>query len=619
MKQRKSKVSGRPVGPGGEMLREESAKDFKGTMKELLSYLKAYRGRLTLVLFFTIISTVFSIISPAILGDATDVIVKGLFLEGAIDYNKLLNMLIFLMGLYAVSSGFSFAQGFIMSKVSQQVTYRLRKNLSEKMDRLPVGFFDTRSHGDIQSLFVNDIETINQTLSQSITQVITGAVTIIGIIIMMIRINLLMTVVALLVLPLSMMTIRLIVKKSQKYFDRQQGSLGEMNGHVEEMYTGHTIIKAFNREASSLNAFDEINHKLNDSAWKSQFLSGLMMPITMFIGNLGYVAVCILGGFLAINGTVSIGNIQAFIQYVRSINHPVSQVANAANLLQSTAAAAERIFVFLREEEENDPYISDKESTGDSRTESYRSFENVETGEVVFDHVTFGYKEDRPIIRDFSYTAKPGDRVAIVGPTGAGKTTLIKLLLRYYELQSGHIRIDGHDIREYSRRDLRSMFGMVLQDTWLFSGTVRENIRYGKPDATDEEVEAATRAAHMDHFIRTQPGGYDMEIGEEAGNLSQGQKQLLTIARAILADRPILILDEATSSVDTRTERQIQKAMANLMKGRTGFIIAHRLSTIKDADMILVMDQGDIVEQGKHEDLLTKNGYYAKLYNSQFL
>lgn len=619
MKQRKSKVSGRPVGPGGEMLREESAKDFKGTMKELLSYLKAYRGRLTLVLFFTIISTVFSIISPAILGDATDVIVKGLFLEGAIDYNKLLNMLIFLMGLYAVSSGFSFAQGFIMSKVSQQVTYRLRKNLSEKMDRLPVGFFDTRSHGDVQSLFVNDIETINQTLSQSITQVITGAVTIIGIIIMMIRINLLMTVVALLVLPLSMMTIRLIVKKSQKYFDRQQGSLGEMNGHVEEMYTGHTIIKAFNREASSLDAFDEINHKLNDSAWKSQFLSGLMMPITMFIGNLGYVAVCILGGFLAINGTVSIGNIQAFIQYVRSINHPVSQVANAANLLQSTAAAAERIFVFLREEEENDPYISDKESTGDSRTEGCRSFENAETGEVDFDHVTFGYREDRPIIRDFSYTAKPGDRVAIVGPTGAGKTTLIKLLLRYYELQSGHIRIDGHDIREYSRRDLRSMFGMVLQDTWLFSGTVRENIRYGKPDATDEEVEAATRAAHMDHFIRTQPGGYDMEIGEEAGNLSQGQKQLLTIARAILADRPILILDEATSSIDTRTERQIQKAMANLMKGRTGFIIAHRLSTIKDADMILVMDQGDIVEQGKHEDLLAKNGYYAKLYNSQFL
>ena len=449
-------------------------------------------------------------------------------------------------------------------------------------------------------------------MSQSITQVITGGATILGIIVMMIRINFLMTIVALLVLPLSMLMIRLIVSKSQKHFDRQQEYLGRINGHVEEMYTGQTIIKAFNREEDSIATFDEINEKLNDSAWRSQFFSGLMMPITMFIGNLGYVAVCILGGYLAINGSISIGNIQAFIQYVRSMNHPVAQVANAANLLQSTAAAAERIFVFLREEEEADPY-----APGEAQGVVVPTQANCE-GEVIFDHVTFGYKKGKPVIRDFSYVVRPGDRVAIVGPTGAGKTTLVKLLLRYYELQGGRILVDCRDIKEYSRRDLRSMFDMVLQDTWLFTGTVRDNIRYGKPDTTDEEVEVAACAAHVDHFIRTQPGGYDMEINEEASNVSQGQKQLLTIARAILADSPILILDEATSSVDTRTEQQIQKAMANLMKGRTSFIIAHRLSTIKDADMILVMDQGNIVERGTHEDLLARSDYYAKLYNSQF-
>ncbi len=611
MRREKVREGARPAGPGGHMLRGEKAKDFKGTMKDLLSYLRPYRWKLVIVFLFAIVSTVFAIISPTILGDATDVIVKGLFFGGGIDYEKLLNILLFLVGLYAISFAFSFAQGFMMSKISQQVTYKLREILSEKLDRLPVGFFDTKSHGDIQSHFVNDIETINQTLSQSITQVITSAATIIGILIMMIRISFLMTIVALLVLPLSMLMIRLIVSKSQKHFDNQQEYLADINGHVEEMYTGHTIIKAFNREPDSLRTFDEINENLSETAWKSQFFSGLMMPITMFIGNLGYVAVCILGGYLAINGSISIGNIQAFIQYVRSFNQPVAQVANAANLLQSTAAAAERIFVFLREEEEADPFVPGEEDKPlPQRSEC--------DGEVIFDHVTFGYKEDEPVIKDFSYVTKPGDRVAIVGPTGAGKTTLVKLLMRYYELQGGKILVDCRDIKEYSRKDLRDMFGMVLQDAWLFSGTVRENIRYGMPGATDEQVEAAAKAANIDHFIKTQPGGYDMIINEEASNLSQGQKQLLTIARAILADNPILILDEATSSVDTRTEQQIQRAMANLMKGRTSFIIAHRLSTIKDADMILVMDQGDIVEQGTHEDLLARNGYYARLYNSQF-
>ena len=495
-----------------------------------------------------------------------------------------------------------------MAGVSQKVTYELRRAMSEKMDRLPLKYFDSKTHGEIQSRVVNDIETVNQTLSQSLTQIITSITMIVGILIMMIRINLLMTVTALIVLPLSMLVIRLIIGKTQRHFKAQQKYLGEVNSHVEEMYTGHTIVKAFNREEASEEVFDEYNEKLYESAWKSQFLSGLMMPLTNFIGNLAYVAVCILGGHLALNGSITIGNIQAFIQYVRSFNQPVSQVANVANLLQSTAAAAERVFELLDEEEE----VSDQKADGTPAL----SRENLR-GSVGFEHVGFGYEEEL-VIKDFNFQVQPGQRVAIVGPTGAGKTTIVKLLLRFYELNQGRITVDGNDIRDYSRKELRSMFGMVLQDTWLFNGTVRDNIRYGKMDATDEEVVEAAKAAHIHHFIMTQPKGYDMEINEEADNISQGQKQLLTIARAILADTPIMILDEATSSVDTRTEALIQQAMANLMKDRTSFIIAHRLSTIRDADWILVMNHGDIIEQGTHRQLLEENGFYANLYNSQF-
>ena len=483
--------------------------------------------------------------------------------------------------------------------------------MSDKMDRLPLKYFDSKTHGEIQSRFINDIETINQTLSQSLSQMITSFATIVGILIMMIRINLVMTITALVVLPLSMLVIKLVVSRSQVQFKNQQKHLGEINGHVEEMFGGHTIIKAFNKEEDSLNKFNQINDDLCNSSWKSQFLSGLMMPITNFIGNLGYVAVCILGGYLAINGRVSIGDIQAFIQYVRSFNQPLSQVANVANLLQSTAAAAERVFEFIDEEEEEAPYGSEDEKKHKIDISNLK-------GQVSFNHVKFGYNPDEMIIKDFSFDAKPGDRVAIVGPTGAGKTTIIKLLLRYYELNGGSITIDNHNIKDFSRHDLREMFGMVLQDSWLFSGTAKENIKYGKQDATDEEIIKAAKDARIHHHIMTQPKGYDMEINESASNISQGQKQLLTIARAELADNPILILDEATSSVDTRTEKQIQKAMLSLMENRTCFIIAHRLSTIRDADHILVMDHGDIVEQGTHQELIAKDGFYAKLYNSQF-
>jgi len=473
------------------------------------------------------------------------------------------------------------------------------------MDRMPLKYFDGKTHGEIQSRVINDVETVNQTLSQSITQSISSLVTIVGILVMMLRISVPMTATALVVLPLSFLVIRLVVGKSQKQFKDQQKFLGNMNGHVEEMYTGHTVIKAFNREKQSLEKFDEINDKLCESAWKSQFFSGLMMPMTNFIGNLGYVAVCILGGYLAINGKVTIGNIQAFIQYVRSFNHPLSLAANIANMLQSTAAAAERVFEFIDSDEEAD------EGT-------FKEDADTVKGSVKFENINFGYNEKEPVIKDFSYEASPGDRVAIVGPTGAGKTTIVKLLMRYYELNSGSILIDGHNIKDFGRKDLRRLFGMVLQDTWLFSGTLKDNIRYGRMEATDEEVMDAAKAAHIHHYIMTLPKDYDMELNEEASNVSQGQKQLLTIARAILADNPILILDEATSSVDTRTESLIQKAMANLMKGRTSFIIAHRLSTIRDADWILVMDEGNIKEQGTHESLIEKNGFYAKLYNSQF-
>ena len=594
-------------GPGANMMPGEKAKDFSGTIKKLGRYLAPHKIALTAVFISAIASTIFNIVSPTILGDATDKVVEGL-MAGGIDFKGLFSILMLLLAMYGMCLLFGVIQGWLMADVSQKVIYEMRDKMSKKLDRLPLKYFDGQTHGEIQSRMINDIETVNQTLSMSLTQMITSFTTIVGILIMMLRISVLMTVTALVVLPLSMLVIRLVVSKSQRHFKNQQKYLGYVNGHVEEMYTGHDIIKAFNREDKSQETFDEYNDKLCESAWKSQFLSGVMMPVTMLIGNLAYVAVCLLGGYLAINGKVSIGNIQAFIQYVRSFNQPITQVANVANQLQSTAAAAERVFELIEEEEEVD---LDKKPAFSMEPSEVK-------GEIEFEHVNFGYSDDEIIINDFSFKAEPGQRIAIVGPTGAGKTTIVKLLMRFYEVNSGHIRVDGHDIKEFSRENLRRMFGMVLQDTWLNSGTVRENIRYGKPDATDEEVEEAAKAAHIHHFIKTQSKGYDMEINEEANNISQGQKQLLTIARAILADTPIMILDEATSSVDTRTEALIQQAMANLTEHRTSFIIAHRLSTIRDADHILVMNHGDIVEQGTHESLLAENGFYAGLYNSQF-
>ncbi len=623
--------AGKPKhGPGSRtaaMMPGEKATDLKGTMKKLLGYLAPYKFRLILVLLFAIASTVFSIVSPLILGSATDTIVKGLSSGTGVDYQALLRIIVFLIGLYGISFAFSTAQGFIMAGVSQTITYEFRRLLSEKMDKLPVKYFDGMTHGEYQSRVINDIETVNQSLSQSITQVITAAVTILGTLAMMIRISFIMTIVALLVLPMSMVMIKLVVGKSQGHFKNQQKYLGEVNGHVEEMFTGHTVVKVFNKEEESQAEFDAMNDKLYESAWKSQFLSGIMMPATNLIGNLGYVLVCILGGYLAIAGRVSIGNIQAFIHYVRNFNQPLQQVANAANLLQSTAAAAERIFEIIDEEEEPGAFegTAKRELGRGMRQESHeaadrtrRAMIDAAEGRVDFEHVSFGYKPGHTIIKDFTFTAEPGSRVAIVGPTGAGKTTLVKLLLRYYELNGGRILVDGKDIKDYSRGDLRDHFAMVLQDTWLFSGTMRENLKYGRPFASDEQMIEAAKAAHIHHFIKTLPEGYDTKINEDADNISQGQKQLLTIARAMLADNPILILDEATSSVDTRTERLIQQAMTNLMHGRTSFIIAHRLSTIKDADTILVIDKGDIVEQGTHEELLARDGAYAKLYNSQF-
>lgn len=604
-----------PGGPGGHgMMPGEKATDFGGTMKKLLRYLRPHSFKLAVVFIFAIVSTVFSIVSPTILGDATDTIVEGLMSPLGIDFSALLDTIILLICLYVISFVFSFSQSYIMAGVSQKVTYELREKMSQKIDRLPVSYFDNRTHGQIQSYMINDIETINQSLSQSISQIITSATMIVGILIMMIRINLLMTITALIVLPLSALAIKLIVSRSQVQFRKQQDDLSDVNGHVEEMFDGHTVIKAFNREEDSIEKFDEINDALYSSSWKSQFLSGMMMPITNFIGNLGYVAVCILGGYLAINGSVSIGNIQSFIQYVRSFNQPLSQVSQAANLLQSTAAAAERVFDFIEEKDEEDAFGTENE-TSDSK--HHIDISQLK-GQVSFNHVRFGYSKDEPVIKDFSFDAKPGDRIAIVGPTGAGKTTIMKLLLRYYELDGGSITIDGHDIKDFSRYDLREMFGMVLQDSWLFSDTVEENIKYGRQDATHDEVVQAAKDAHIHHHIMTQPSGYQMEVNGSGSNLSQGQRQLVTIARALLSDNPILILDEATSSVDTRTEKLIQKAMLNLMEDRTCFIIAHRLSTIKDADHILVMDHGDIVEQGTHESLIAQDGFYAKLYNSQF-
>ena len=599
-------------GKAAKMMPGEKAKDFKGTILKLFGYLKHYKLQLVVVVFAAILSTVFTTISPAILGKGTDIVVKGITGDG-VDYKALAAILGMLVCLYVASWLFGVIQSWIMAKVSQNVIYTLRKRMSEKLDRLPLKYFDRVTYGEVQSRMINDVETINQTLTASITQMITAVITIVGILAMMLSISLTMTLAAMVVIPASLIIIKLVVGKSQKHFRSQQEYLGKVNGHVEEMFSGHDIVKAFNREEISGVSFSEYNEKLSESAWKSQFFSGLMMPLTQLVGNLAYVMVCFLGGYLALKGRISIGQIQAFIQYVRSFNQPMQQVANIVNQLQSTAAAAERVFELLEEEEEVDAAAGDS-GAGAS---DYDPTPDVD-GDVAFRNVSFGYLPDEPIIKNFSFEAKAGQRVAIVGPTGAGKTTLVKLLMRYYELDGGEIFVDGRDIRSMTRHELRSKFGMVLQDTWLNSNSIMDNIRYGRADATDEEVVRAAKAAHADHFIRTLPGGYDMQINEEATNISAGQKQLLTIARAILADAPILILDEATSSVDTRTERIIQKAMNNLMKGRTSFIIAHRLSTIRDADHILVLDQGDIVEQGNHDELLAADGFYAKLYNSQF-
>ena len=610
-KARKGGMGG-PMGRmGGGPRAVEKAKDFKGTMKKLGVYLKPYSLSIAIVILFAIGSAAFSIVGPKILGKATTKIFEGLVQkitgvpDASIDFGYIGNIAMILVALYLVSSLFGIIQSFIMSGVAQKVSYNLRKQISEKMDTLPLNYFDTRTNGEVLSRITNDVDTVNQTLNQSLSQIITSVVTLIGVLIMMFSISWIMTLATFIILPVSMVLISLVVKKSQKYFKSQQEYLGHLNGQVEEVYGGHNIMKAFNREEASTKDFDELNNTLYKSAWKSQFLSGMMMPIMSFVGNLGYVLVSILGGWLTIKSVITVGDIQAFIQYVRSFNQPIAQMAQVANIMQSTAAAAERVFEFLDEEDE----VKDPVNSADP---------SEIRGEVEFEDVHFGYNEDKIIINDFSVDVKPGQKVAIVGPTGAGKTTIVKLLMRFYDINSGSIKIDGHDIRDFKRADLRNLFGMVLQDTWLFSGSIMENIRYGKLNATDEEVIEAAKSAHVHRFIKTLPDGYKMKLNEEASNVSQGQKQLLTIARAILADPKILILDEATSSVDTRTEVLIQKAMDNLMEGRTSFVIAHRLSTIRDADMILVMNEGDIVEQGNHEELLKKGGFYANLYNSQF-
>ena len=595
---------------GGHMMGGPVAKarDFKGTMKKLIEYLGAYRGLIIIVFIFAVFSTAASIAGPKILGNATTKLFEGVMAElngsGSIDFEYIGRIALITLGLYLVSALFAYIQGWIMANVSTDIAYRFRRDLSEKMNRMPLRYFDGTTHGEVLSRITNDVDTLNQTLSQSLTQIITSLVTVVGVLIMMLSISWQMTLVALVVIPLSMVTVMLIVKQSQKFFKQQQEYLGHVNGHVEEMYSGHIVMKAFNGEAESIQKFDQSNNTLYDSAWKSQFLSGLMMPIMMFIGNLGYVAVAILGGYLAIRNAITVGDIQAFIQYMRSFTQPITQLANISNVLQQTAAA-ERVFEFLDEAEE----VED--------TTSPIKLEAV-SGHVEFKDVHFGYDPAKPVINDFSAEAEPGHKIAIVGPTGAGKTTMVKLLMRFYDVDSGRILIDGHDIRDFTRKDLRKMFGMVLQDTWLYNETIMENIRYGRPDATDEEVIAAAQMAHVDHFVHTLPDGYNMVLNEETSNISQGQKQLLTIARAFLADPKILILDEATSSVDTRTEVLIQKAMTNLMKNRTSFVIAHRLSTIRDADLILVMNHGDIVEQGSHKELLGKFGFYHELYMSQF-
>ena len=597
-------------GHGHGMGGGEKAKDFKGTMKNLFEYLKPYRLSMLVVIIFAIGSATFSIVGPKVLGKATTKIFEGLMNKVSgnslgMDFDYIGKILLILLGLYVISAIFSYIQGFIMSGISQKVSYNLRKAISEKINRMPLKYFDSKTHGEVLSRVTNDIDTLSQNLNQSLSQVISSTTTIIGVLIMMLSISVQMTLVSLIMLPVSMILIMLVVKKSQKYFKQQQEYLGHVNGQVEEVYGGHNIVKAFNKENDVIEEFNKLNEELYNSAWKSQFLSGMMMPIMSFIGNLGYVLISIMGGYLAIKKTIEVGDILSFTQYVRNFTQPLSQTAQIANVMQSMAAAAERTFEFLNEDEE----IQFAENPVNP---------NEIKGEVSFENVHFGYTEDKTIINDFSVDIKQGQKVAIVGPTGAGKTTIVKLLMRFYDINSGTIKIDGKDINDFNRGDLRSIFGMVLQDTWLFNGSIMDNLRYSKLDASDEEVIKAAKLAHVDNFVKTLPDGYNMELNEEANNISQGQKQLLTIARAILADPKILILDEATSSVDTRTEVLIQKAMENLMEGRTSFIIAHRLSTIRDADVILVMKDGDIVEQGNHEELLEADGFYASLYNSQF-
>ena len=599
-----------PRGRGhGPRMSNEKAKDFKGTMKKLMAYLSAYKIGIFFVIVFAIGSTIFNIVGPKILGKATTEIFKGLVRKvsggSGIDFDKIAHIVLTLLCLYLTSAVFSFVQGYIMTGVSQKLTYRLRKEISEKINRLPMNYFDKQTHGEVLSRITNDVDTLSQSLNQSATQVITSTTTIIGVLIMMLSISPLMTLTALLLLPISMGFISVIVKRSQKYFMSQQEYLGHVNGQVEEIYGGHNIIKAFNKEEDVIATFKRDNDILYTSAWKSQFLSGMMMPIMQFVGNLGYVGEVILGGYLAMKGTIQVGDIQSFITYVRSFNQPISMIAQNMNILQSTAAAAERVFEFLASEEEV------------AEVQNPVVFENVQ-GQVTFENVCFGYDPNKIVINNFSMYIKPGQTTAIVGPTGAGKTTIVKLLMRFYELNAGSIYIDGHNITEYTRSGLRNMVGMVLQDAWLFEGSILENLRFGKPSATDDEVIQAAKAAHVDHFIHTLDHGYNTVLNESSSNISQGQRQLLTIARAFLADPKILILDEATSSVDTRTEVLIQKGMDELMKGRTSFVIAHRLSTIRDADNIIVMDHGDIVEVGNHDELMKRNGFYTKLYNAQF-
>jgi ATP-binding cassette subfamily B protein len=597
-------------GPHGMVRGGEKARDFKGTMKKLIKYLSVYKFSIISVFILAALSASFSIAGPKILSKAITKIFEGVMdkITGkgtGIDFEYVGKIILILIGLYGLSALFGYLQGWIMSGVAMKVTYRFRKEISEKINRLPLKYFESTNQGEILSRITNDVDTITQTLNQSLTQIITSVTTVVGVLIMMFTINWLMTLVAILIIPLSSLVITFIVKHSQRYFREQQDYLGHVNGHVEEMYGGHNIVKAFNGEKKSIEKFDVLNNTLYGAAWKSQFLTGIMMPLMNVIGNLGYVAVTVLGSWLVIKNAIEVGDIQAFIQYIRSFTQPIAQIANISNILQQTAACAERVFEFLEEVEE----VPDNPQPV--------KIEDIK-GNVEFKNVRFGYRSDKMVINNFSASIKAGQKVAIVGPTGAGKTTIVKLLMRFYDVNEGAILIDGHDIRDFTREDLRSLFGMVLQDTWLYNGTIMDNIRYGRLDATDEEVIKAAKAAYVDHFVKTLPGGYNMVLNEETTNISQGQKQLLTIARAILKDPKILILDEATSSIDTLTEVQIQKAMDYLMKGRTSFIIAHRLSTIRDADLILVMDHGDIVEQGTHEELLKKGGFYANLYNSQF-